>query len=145
MPSDGHRAPQGSPQLQIDANENHSQVTPKVNQQPPHDNERHSQQSTSFGSILATQREIGGCCPNAMREAVMRCPHGGNARDLLLMWGFINLLHFFNLGLSTGHHRLSTGLSTGTRKKSPRQSTEGESRAITWHTMEILKRTHKSP
>nr|DAW76515.1 MAG TPA: hypothetical protein [Caudoviricetes sp.] len=72
--------------------------------------------------------------------------------------------HFFNRGLPTGHHRLSTGLSTGTRKKapdnppreslgllrdthrtpqvihrlihryskkSPRQSTEGESRAIT--------------
>nr|DAW76517.1 MAG TPA: hypothetical protein [Caudoviricetes sp.] len=35
MPSDGHRAPQGSPQLQIDANENHSQVTPRVDQQSP--------------------------------------------------------------------------------------------------------------
>ena len=43
MSSDGHRAPQGSPQVQIDANENHFQVTPKVNLQPPHDNENHFQ------------------------------------------------------------------------------------------------------
>ncbi len=94
--------PQGSQQLQIDANDNHFHVTQVTPNTHLNDNNSHSQVTMimriilntrylrsnnghPFGSTFATQQEISGHCSKGMHEVIMRCPHGGNARDLSLM------------------------------------------------------------
>ena len=105
--------PQGSQQLQIDANENHSHVTLRCNQQHPkvNANENHSQvalRTTLHPLRMPTCVPAGvlGCvcvCPcvclrvhAGVPAGVRGCTHGGVHASLILKCRFTNFLHFFN-------------------------------------------------